>query len=316
MIINPEQRVISDLRVEIVIPTLDEENTIGDLLHEISRLKLPVQVSALVIDGGSSDNTVEICKKANVRTIRQKGKGKGRALREAVEFSDADILVFIDGDGTYSIAELDILLDPLLSGKADMVVGSRLLGKREKGSISAFNTVGNKLFNNTINFAIKSSVTDSLSGFRSFYRKTFMELVLFSDSFEIEVEMTVEALAKGYRVLEVPISYGLRRGTKTKLNPLDDGIKIGRTLMFILLNVNPLKFFGIVSLAFFVVGLYPGILVLTEKISTGNITSMPSVVFASLLFMSSAICVAIGILSELVVASRRRIEVIIMRTRQ
>lgn len=94
----------------------------------------------------------------------------------------------------------------------------------------------------------------------------FMELVLFSDSFEIEVEMTVEALAKGYRVLEVPVSYG----TKTKLSPLDDGTKIGSTLMFILLNVNPPKFFGIISLGFFVVGLYPGILVLYEKISTGK----------------------------------------------
>ncbi|MDQ6862365.1 MAG: glycosyltransferase [Thermoproteota archaeon] len=310
-----EGEAIPDLHVDIIIPTLNEERTIGSLIEKISNLKLPIQISTLVIDGGSSDNTVEICKKANVRTIRQRGKGKGRAMREAVEYSVADIIVFIDGDGTYSTGDLDTLLDPLLSGEADMVVGSRLLGKREKGAISGFNSLGNKLFNKTINFAMKTSVTDSLSGYRAFYRKTFMELVLFSDSFEIEVEMTVEALAKGYRVLEVPISYGLRRGTKTKLNPLDDGIKIGRTLMFILMNVNPLKFFGIVSLAFFVVGLYPGILVLYEKISTGNITSMPSVVFASLLFMGSAISLVIGILSELVVASRRRLETIIMRTR-
>ncbi|MGC1928729.1 MAG: glycosyltransferase [Candidatus Nitrosopolaris sp.] len=309
------EEVISDLRVDVIIPTLNEEKTIGTVIEEISQLELPIRVSALVIDGGSSDNTIEICKKANVRTIRQKGMGKGRAMREAVDYSDAEIIVFIDGDGTYSIDDLDILLEPLLSGKAEMIVGSRLLGKKEKGAISAFNTIGNKLFNNSINFAMKSYVTDSLSGYRACYRKTFMELVLFSDSFEIEVEMTVEALAKGYRVLEVPISYGPRRGTKTKLKPLDDGTKIARTLMFILLNVNPLKFFGIISLGFFVVGLYPGVLVLYEKISTGNITSMPSVVFASLLFMGAAISLVIGILSELVVASRRRLETIIMRNR-
>jgi glycosyltransferase involved in cell wall biosynthesis len=305
--------LLSNVRVDIVIPTLNEAKTIGSLLQDISDLKLPIQVSAFVIDGGSSDDTVEICKKADVRIIRQKGKGKGKAMREAVEYSDTDIIVFIDGDGTYSISDLEILLRPLLSGEADMVVGSRLLGKPERGAISSFNTIGNKLFNNTINFALKSSVSDSLSGYRAFHRKIFMDFILFSDSFEIEVEMTVEALARGYRVLEVPISYGRRAGSKTKLNPLDDGIKIAKTLMFILMNVNPLKFFGIFSLGFFVVGLYPGILVLSEKISTGQITSMPSVVFASLLFMSGAICLAIGILSELVVASRRRIETIIMR---
>jgi dolichol-phosphate hexosyltransferase len=138
-------------------------------------------------------------------------------------------------------------------------------------------------------------------------------LVLFSAAFEIEVEMTVEALAKGYRVLEVPIRYGLRHGTRTKLDPLRDGARIGRTLLFILMNVNPLKFFGIISLAFFVAGLYPGTLVLYEKITTGNIVSMPSVVFSSLLFVTGTISFVVGMVSELVVRSRRRLEYLINR---
>ena len=300
--------------MDIVIPTLNEGMTIDDILQDISNLKLPIEVSALVIDGGSLDNTLEICKKANVRVIRQRSRGKGTAIREAVEYSNADIIVFIDGDGTYSIADLEMLLEPLLTDSADMVVGSRVKTKREKGSISFLNNIGNKLFNKTINFSLGSGVADSLSGYRAFYRKTFMEFVLFSNSFEIEVEMTVEALAKGYRVLEVPISYGRRHGTNTKLSSLDDGIKIGRTLLFILMNVNPLKFFGIFSLGFFVVGLYPGILVIVEKISTGQIISLPAVVLAALLFISSAICMVIGILSELVVTSRRRLEAMIKRT--
>jgi len=241
---------------------------------------------------------MDICKRENVKYILQKGKGS--AMREAVEQSDADIVVFIDGDGTYSASDLESMLEPLLSDQADMVVGSRILEKREKGSISAFNTIGNNLFNRTINFAMKSAITDSLSGYRALYKKTFKDLVLFSDSFEIEVEMTVEALAKAYRVVEIPISYGLRKGSRTKLDPIGDGIKIGRTLLFILTNVNPLKFFGIISLAFFVAGLYPGILVLYEKITTGNIISMPSVVFSSLLFVTGTISIVVGMVSELV----------------
>jgi dolichol-phosphate hexosyltransferase len=300
-------------KIEIIIPTLNEERTLQTLIGDIRSSISPVKTTILVIDGGSTDRTVDICRRENVRCIIQKRKGKGSAMREAVEQSDADIVVFIDGDGTYSPSDLESLLRPLLNDQADMVVGSRIAEKREKGSISAFNTVGNKLFNKTINFAMKSSITDSLSGYRALYRKMFKDLILFSDSFEIEVEMTVEALAKGYRVIEIPITYGLRIGSRTKLDPLGDGIRIGRTLLFILMNVNPLKFFGLISLAFFAAGLYPGALVLYEKITTGNVVSMPSVVFSSLLFVTGTISIVVGIVSELVVRSRRRLEYIINR---
>jgi dolichol-phosphate mannosyltransferase len=307
----------NNAKIEIIIPTLNEERSINKLIEKLKeRIQssvLPLKVCILVVDGGSTDATLEICKRENVRFIVQKGKGKGRAMREAVEHSNADIVVFIDGDGTYSVSDLELLLEPLLKDKADMVVGSRILGKREKGAISTFNTIGNKLFNRTINFAMKSSITDSLSGYRALQKKTFKDLVLFSDTFEIEIEMTVEALAKGYRVLEIPISYGLRKGSKTKLDPLGDGVKIGRTLLFILMNVNPLKFFGIISLAFFVAGVYPAGLVLDEKIFTGNIVSMPSVVFSSLLFVTGTISMVVGMVSELVVRSRRRLEYLINR---
>jgi dolichol-phosphate hexosyltransferase len=309
-----KREMTSLVKVDVVIPTLNEAEVIGELLMELSNLKLPLTVSALVIDGGSSDDTVDICKKANVKVIRQRGRGKGSAMREAVDHSQADIIVFIDGDTTYSVAEMGALLQPLLSGEADMVVGSRMLGEREKGSISPLNTLGNRVLNTAINFSMKSDITDSLSGYRALYRKTFVEMILLSDSFEIEVEMMVEALAKHYKVVEVPVSYRKRnKGSKTKLNPLDDGVQIAKTLLFILMNVHPLKFFGIFSIGFIIIGLYPAIFVINEKIMTDTIVSMPSVVFASLLFMTGAICLVIGILSELVVTSRRRLEAIMIR---
>lgn len=304
---------VEDKKIEIIVPTLNEGHTLRKLIQDIRSTVVSAKTSIFVIDGGSTDRTLDICKRENVRYIIQKGKGKGSAMREAVERSDADIVIFLDADGTYFPSDLKQLLEPLLNGQADMAVGSRISDKREKGSISAFNTIGNRLFNRTINFALKSSVTDSLSGYRALYRKTFNDLVLFSNSFEIEVEMTVEALAKGYRVVEVPISYGVRQGSRTKLDPIGDGIKIGRTLVFILMNVNPLKFFGIISMAFFVLGLYPGVVVLHEKISTGTIVSMPAVVLSSLLFVTAAISMVVGMVSELVVTSRRRLEYMINR---
>jgi dolichol-phosphate hexosyltransferase len=308
---HPSDFLKKGIKVDIIIPTLNEEQTIGTLIQSIHSSVSDDAVSVLVVDGGSTDRTPSICRTHNIRFLVQKGKGKGRAIREAVECSDADIVVFMDGDGTYSASDLHLLIEPLVNDKSDMVVGSRTMGRREKGSITTFNTIGNALFNRAINFAMKSSISDSLSGFRAVYRKTFNDLILFGDNFEIEVEMTVEALIKGYRLLEVPISYGLRRGSATKLDPIHDGIRIGQTLLFILLNVKPLKFFGILSLAFFIAGLYPASQVLYEKILFGEIIHMPSVVFSSLLFVTAAVSLVMGFVSELLVRSRKRLEYLI-----
>jgi glycosyltransferase involved in cell wall biosynthesis len=302
-----------EVKIEIIIPTLNEEKTIEELINNIRSCLLPIELSILVIDGGSTDRTVDICKSRNVRFLVQKGKGKGNAMREAVDHSEADIVVFIDGDGTYSPSDLGLLLEPLLNGKSDMVVGSRMLGKRQRGAISIFHTLGNKLFNRAINFAMKSSITDSLSGYRALYKKTFSDLILFSDSFEIEVEMTVEALAKGYKVLEVPINYSIRKGSDTKLDPFGDGIKISRTLLFILMNVNPLKFFVIISLGFFAIALWSATYPLYEKITYGEITSIPAAVLSALLFVGGTLSIVVGMVSELVVRSRRRLEHLINR---
>ena len=311
--LDDKKTMFKDLKVEIIIPTLNEEGTIREILQSIRAQTLPVEVSVLVIDGGSTDHTVDICKKENVKVIRQKSKGKGRAMKEAAEYSNAHVLVFIDGDGTYSISDLRSLLEPILSDEADMVVGSRMMGEREEGSMSLFNTLGNKLFNGAINFALHSKVTDSLTGYRAIRKSMFDDLVLFSDNFEIEVEITVDSLAKGYRIYEVPIKYGKRKGSPTKLHPLNDGMKIARTLFFILMNVSPIKFFSIISLVFFIAGLNPAIYVLNEKITTGDIVHMPSVVFASLLFVTGALSLVIGLVSELIVRSRRRLEYLISK---
>jgi dolichol-phosphate hexosyltransferase len=319
-----EERIVSedkkmpsntDLKVEVIIPTLNEEGTIVKLIRDIRDQIFTLGVSILIIDGGSTDNTLNLCRNQDVKLILQKGRGKGNAMREALEHTEADIIVFIDADNTYAPSDLGSLLEPLINDKADMVVGSRLIGKRQKGAISSFNMIGNKIFNRAINFAMNSHVTDSLSGYRAMFTHVFKDLVLFSDNFEIEVEMTVEALAKKYRVVEKPINYNTRQGTRSRLNPLHDGSRIARALLFILMNVHPLKFFALIGLVFFIGGLYPGYFVLYEKFTTGVIASIPAAIFSSLLFMTSVVLLAVGLLSELVVRSRRRVEHLLSKMR-
>lgn len=302
--------------VEVIIPTLNEGDSIREVIRDIKRLNstLPVHISILVVDGGSTDNTLEVCRSESINFMIQQGRGKGSAMRQAVDNSKADIVVFMDGDGTYSPSDLELLLRPLLGGTADMVVGSRTISRKNKRVVTRLNKIGNKLFNKSINFALGSSVSDSLSGYRAMYRKVFDNFILFSDEFEIEVEITVETLANGLRIVEVPIDYRERKKlARTKLNPFRDGVKIGRSLLFILMNVNPLKFFGLISLCFFLVGLYPATFVLYEKVVLGAIIHIPSVIFASLLFVMSAISLVLGSISELIVRSRRRSEYLIRR---
>lgn len=306
----------SQTKVEVIIPTLNEGASIGEVIRDIKDLNftLPVQLSILVVDGGSTDNTLDVCKNENINLIMQRGRGKGSAMRQVVEASHADILVFMDGDGTYSPSDLELLLRPLLDGTADMVVGARTMRNSNKRAVTRLNRVGNKMFNESINFALGSSVSDSLSGYRAMYRKVFDDFILFSDEFEIEVEITVEGLANGLRIVEVPVDYRERKElARTKLHPYRDGVKIGRALLFILMNVNPLKFFGLIALSFFIVGLYPATLVLYEKAVLGDIIHIPSVIFASLLFVMSAISLVLGSISELIVKSRKRSEYLIRR---
>jgi dolichol-phosphate mannosyltransferase len=313
------------LKVIVIIPALNEELTIKQTIDEIRSCRLTaaaaviLDVSIWVIDGGSTDSTREICYAQEVKTIIQKGKGKGNAMREAIEklkTEIADIVIFMDGDATYCPSDLGRLISPLLNNEADMVVGSRFLGSKEKGSMSVLNMIGNKIFNRTINFSMSSSITDSLSGFRALNVEVLKQLILFSGAFEIEVEMTVEVLSKGYRVLEVPIDYKARkRPSDTKLNPVNDGLKIARTLIFILMNINPLKFFGVLSLGFFAVALWPTSQVFYEKLFHGHIVSIPAVVLSALLVITAVLSIVMGMLAELVVRSRRRLEFMISNKR-
>jgi len=301
------------ISVDIIIPTLNESSSLGTLLESIKSHKFVNNVSTLIIDGGSTDNTIDICKKNNVMFLKQKGKGKGEAMKQAVEYSSADIVVFMDGDGTYSIDDFEKMIDPIINDESDMVVGVRSKETREKNSITTFNSIGNTLFNKFINFSMKTNVKDSLSGYRAMRRDVFNDLILLSSHFEIEVEMTVESLNKGYRISEVPISYLTRKNTETKLNPVSDGIKIGRTLLFIIMNIRPLLFFSLFSLVFFALAIFFGAVIIYDRYILGGGVYTPFAVLSALLFILGSICLVLGLISELIVRSRKRLEFQISR---
>lgn len=213
--------------IACIIATLNEAVTVADVIQKAK----PFVHQVVVVDGYSQDETCALARKAGSDVIYQDGKGKGMALRTAFNRVDADVYVTIDGDATYDAGEMGQLIQPILDGDADMVIGSRLRGKMERGSISTLNILGNNLFNLLINSLFGGQITDSQSGFRAFHRRVLDTFTLTSQGFEIETELTVKALQRGLVIREIPITYGTRRGTPSKLSALSAGSRIVTTIL-------------------------------------------------------------------------------------
>jgi len=213
-------------RIVCIVATLNEAATIGDVVRQAK----PYVHQVVVVDGFSQDETCSRARHAGSEILYQKGKGKGMALRTAFDRVEAEIYVTIDGDATYNAEEMDDLIQPILDGEADMVIESRLRGKMERGAISRVNLLGNRLFNALINYFFGGYITDSQSGFRAIHRRVLDSFTLSSQGFEIETELTVKAMQRGFRIREIPVWYGTRRGTPSKLSALSAGARIMTTI--------------------------------------------------------------------------------------
>ena len=213
----------------ITIPALNEGSTIQATVRDFLKIVDSCSFEVLVVDGHSSDNTMKLAEEAGAFVISQKKGGKGAAMIEAVDKREKDVFIFVDGDGTYLPLEFESIAHPVLRGEADMVIGSRFKGKIEKGAIRPLNFLGNKFFSLVTKIIFNTDISDIFSGYRAVKRELLQEIELRSCRFEVEAEMTVKAIAKGFRVLEVPITYLRRRGSSTKLSPFKDGFCILRT---------------------------------------------------------------------------------------
>ncbi|MEM0351306.1 MAG: S-layer glycoprotein N-glycosyltransferase AglJ [Archaeoglobaceae archaeon] len=243
------------MNVTVVIPTLNEEKGIGGVVESFKKMGFEV----LVIDGRSKDRTREIAAEKGAKVLLQTGKGKGNAIAEAFKIVDREILVLVDGDGSYPAEEVWKLIEPIEKGFADHVVGNRF-AKYERGAFSRLNLLGNKLLNAFFRFAYGVNLNDILSGYRALKKDVYKSIEIRKTGFEVEAEMTVETLAKGFRILEVPINYKKREG-KTKLRPLRDGIRIGKAIYELIGRYSPARYLYIFGLIFLALGILTGIYV-------------------------------------------------------
>jgi glycosyltransferase involved in cell wall biosynthesis len=221
------------LTISVVIPAYNEEKTIDEVLirtyKTMETIGLPYEI--IVVDDGSTDKTRMLAERHKVTTLTNgTNKGKGHALKTGLQHAIGNMVITMDADGSHQPEEIPHILKPLLSG-ADIVTGSRFLGRRENGSIRALNVFGNHLFNFLIWILTRKHITDSQTGFRGFKQHVLEEIEITSEGYDVETELTVKALRNGYMIKEEPITCQRRKEGNSHLKPLHDGIRISRNII-------------------------------------------------------------------------------------
>lgn len=282
------------LRVAVVIPCRDEEATVGKVVADF-RAALP-DAAVVVVDNASTDRTADRARAAGARVVAESRKGKGFALLTGFQATrDADFVVMVDGDDTYPAERAGDLL-AAAQGGADMVVGTRRADAADK-AFRLFHVVGNRLFARLVRLIFGLRTRDLFSGYRVLSRRFIESSPLIATGFEIEAELSLQAVMHRFNVAEVPVAYRARpAGGASKLATYHDGSRALVAILTTFRDYRPLTFFGSLSLLLLALSLAGGTVVVVGFLRTGLVPRLPLAVLSAALFMLSALCMACGVL--------------------
>ena len=241
------------MKIIIGIPAFNEEKNIASIITKL----MNITDSIIVCNDGSSDLTSEIAEKMGAVVINhEKNLGYGGAIRsiflKAKEL-DGDILVTFDADGQHRIEDIENVTTPIINQEAELVIGSRFLDDSEK-EVPQYRKVGIKVITKITNASIKEKLTDSQSGFRAYSKKVVDELNPSELGMGISTEILIKASSKNFKIVEVPIKI-LYSGDTSTHNPISHGSSVILSTIKYTSIEHPLKFYGIPSVIFFIVGL-------------------------------------------------------------
>jgi glycosyltransferase involved in cell wall biosynthesis len=215
--------------VSVVIPTLNEAGNIREALTTIhEELAFPNEI--IVVDGNSTDGTKEIVKDTDFcRLIIEPRRGYGLALRKGMKYAKGDVIVMVDGDGTYEFKHINLLLQKMLESDAELCMATRMYDPNK--AMGFMNFVGNKIITMVFDFFYQQFLSDSQSGFRAISHAA-IEKVNFNESdMAFATEMLVKFAKKGFKMVEVKSVYKPRKYGKTKLRKFKSGIEIFTTML-------------------------------------------------------------------------------------
>lgn len=281
-------------RIAVIIPCHQEERTIGKVVRDFKQALPAAEI--YVFDNNCTDRTAEVAREAGAVVRREKKQGKGYVVAAMFEQVDADVYVMVDGDDTYDARSVGTLLEPILKGDADMTVACRLTNFGNK-SFRNFHILGNQMVCRIINWMFEAEITDIFSGYRAFTREAARLIPITAKGFDVETELTLQALYRGLVIKEVEAPYGERpEGSFSKLKTGSDGILVLLKLFLMIRSYKPLTFFGSLSILLMALGLLAGIKPLLEWGAHGRVTSFGSVTLMAALITLSVLNLGIGLI--------------------
>lgn len=301
-------------RVAVLVPCLNEAATVGKVVDDFRR-ELP-GATVWVYDNGSDDATADVAERHGAIVRHESRRGKGNVVRSMLREVDADCYLLVDGDDTYPAEAAPALVGPILSGEADHVVGDRLSnGSYAAENVRAFHGLGNDLVRGLIRVLYGFGYADVMTGYRAMSRPFAKTLPLLSPGFQVETELSIWAVDRRWRTVEVPVDYRDRpEGSCSKLDTVRDGARVLRCIASLFRDFRPMPFFLGLTCLLTCCGLALGVPVCIEFARTGLVERLPTAILACALCGLAAMMLSCGlVLDSCAKASRRAWEVEAMR---
>lgn len=292
-------------KIAVLIPCYNESKTIEKVVKDYKKA-LP-EADIYVYDNNSKDKTDAIARKAGAIVKYEYKQGKGNVIRSMFRDIDADCYLMIDGDDTYPSENAHEMCDLILTGKADMVIGDRLSSTYFTENKRPFHNFGNKIVRFLINKLFNNNVKDIMTGYRAFSYDFVKGFPVLSKGFEIETEMTIHAVDKNYKLIEIPVTYRDRpEGSVSKLNTYSDGFKVLKTITTLFKEYKPAAFFNIFASILLIISLILGIPVFVEYFDTGLVPKFPSLIVSGYLLIISTLLWITGIILQVIVKKNKQ----------
>lgn len=278
----------------ILIPCLNEELGIASVVREYASAFPHAEI--LVVDNGSEDQTAAAARNAGANVITEKRRGKARAVAHGLAMIDTDLVLMVDGDGSYPAEGAKLLLEQYQREPADMITGIR---SAQNDVFRPMHQFGMSIFASVLNFVFRFRPLDLFSGLRLFSRRFYQHVPVLSRGFELEIELTIQAVDKNFSQIETPVPFRNRaHGSASKLKTVRDGLRILRLLVVLFRDYRPFAFFGTISALIASLGLLAGSAPIIEYVQTGLVGRLPLAVLAASLMTLSIFVGLVGLVLE------------------
>lgn len=297
---------MTDKKIAVLLPCYNEEQTIEKVVRDFQR-ELP-EATIYVYNNNSTDRTAEIASSIEGVVVRNEYRqGKGNVIRSMFRQIDADCYIMADGDDTYPAEHAREMVRMVLEENMDMVIGDRLSSTYFVENKRAFHNFGNRLVRWLINKLFAGNIKDIMTGYRAFSYDFVKLMPVESRGFEVETEMTINALDKKFNICEIPVQYRDRpEGSVSKLNTVRDGIRVIGTIFRMFKNYRPMLFFGLISAILFVLGAAGFTSVFVEFLKTGLVMRLPTLIVATVTVLASIIIFSAGLILDIIIRKHRQ----------